>query len=327
MSKTSEEKPKGYDFEPYGISSPTGATLAVRRKSARGNHAANPKAIIQIAHGMGEHAGRYWRFAEALSAAGYATIAYDHRGHGETIAPDAAEGKFSHKQGLEKVLADMVFVNGLAREAVGSAPVVLFGHSMGSILSLNYCVRHSDTIDAAALWNSGVDGGLLLTVYEFLLKAERALKGSDVPSKVAWKLTFEDWNKRFAPNRTDFDWLSRDEHEVDKYVADPFCGIPITIGLWLEVVKGIRTGASDKALANIRTELPMHLLAGGADPCSRNGAAVEKLAIRLRNIGMDDLTFTLLPDTRHESLNEINREATTADFISWLDGRFASRIG
>ncbi|MEL7430488.1 MAG: alpha/beta hydrolase, partial [Pseudomonadota bacterium] len=195
------------------LNSPTGASLAVYTWTA----AKDAHAVIHINHGMSEHCARYDRFAKALNAAGYHVIAHDHRGHGKTTAPDSHQGLFAKTDGVQKVLDDVTAVNTHARETFKGLPLVLFGHSMGTIIGLNYCIRHADKIDAAALWNSGVDGGALLAVYRFLLAVERMFKGSDVPSTLARKLTFETWNKEFKPNRTVSDWLSSDEAEVDKY--------------------------------------------------------------------------------------------------------------
>lgn len=303
--------------------SPTGANLAIRQMAAIKSKPT--KGIIQINHGMAEHCQRYERFAKALSKAGYHTIAHDHRGHGFTKANDAPQGVFSSKDGLNKVIEDIYFINSKLRQQYTGVPIILFGHSMGTILGLNYCIDHSDTIEAAALWNSGVDSGALLFIYSSLLKIERALKGSDVPSTIAQKLTFEDWNKKFAPNRTEFDWLSRDNEEVDKYVDDPLCGFPVSIGLWLNILTAIKTAADNSQLAKIDNHLPMHLQAGAVDPCSDKGNAVHRLYDRLLNQGNKDVTFNLLADTRHESLNEINRDETTKGFIQWLDARFANK--
>ena len=146
--------------------------------------------------------------------------------------------------------------------------------------------------------------------------------GSDVPSSLATKATFETWNREFAPNRTGFDWLSRDPAEVDKYVNDPLCGFPVSIGLWLDVLEGIFFASNDTNLKALPSNLPVHLLAGGDDPCSERGKAVAKIAERMERQGMSDVTIELLADTRHESLNDINRDATTALFVDWLDRRF-----
>jgi alpha-beta hydrolase superfamily lysophospholipase len=275
-----------------------------------------------ISHGMAEHSARYERFAIQLANAGYHVYAHDHRGHGFTTAPDAPLGTFSNKDGFEKVLQDMLFVNGEIRKASPDLPVIYFGHSMGAILGSSYCIRHSETIDAAALWNFNIDGGPLVSVLKGLIKIERALKGSDVPSLLANKLTFEDWNKKFKPNRTDFDWLSRDEAEVNKYVADPLCGFPVSVGIWLNVIEAIQAGSKDANLVKIRKDLPMHLVGGQADPSSMHAKSLLRLASRMKKLGMSDVTVKTLPDTRHETLNELNRDEETANLIKWLDGRW-----
>lgn len=306
-------------FKLSTLDSPTGASLAVYTWTA----AKDAHAVIHINHGMSEHGARYDRFASALNEAGYHVIAHDHRGHGKTTAPDAHQGFFAKTDGVQKVIADVDAINGHVRETFKGLPVILFGHSMGTIIGLNYCIQHSDKIDAAALWNSGVDGGALLAVYRFLLSIERMFKGSDVPSTLASKLTFETWNKEFKPNRTQSDWLSRDEAEVDKYIADPLCGFDACNGLWRDVTDMIKTASSDAELARIRNDLPVNLLAGGKDPCSAHGKAVERLAHRLNKAFVGDISCAIHIDNRHEALNELNRDDLTANFIHWLDERFA----
>lgn len=308
-------------LQPSTLQSPTGATPAIYSCAAIGK----PKAIIHINHGMAEHGARYDRFAGHLSKAGYHVIAHDHRGHGNTTASDAPLGCFStrSKSGLDLVIADMAAVNSHANQQFPDCPTVLFGHSMGTILGLVYCLKHSDTIEGAALWNAGFETGLLAMAYGGLLRAERMFKGSDVPSMIAQKLTFEDWNKRFKPNRTEFDWLSTDPKEVDKYVADPLCGFPVSIGLWLNVLEAIYMGADDRQLQTLPKDLPFHLQAGALDPCTNNGLAVQHLYERFVQAGFGDVHFNRLEGCRHESLNELDRDKITADFIRWLDARWA----
>ncbi|MEP1208933.1 MAG: alpha/beta hydrolase [Rhizobiaceae bacterium] len=280
------------------------------------------KAVLQVNHGMAEHAARYQPMAEGLAAAGYAVYAHDHRGHGHTTAPGASPGIFARRGGWDAVIGDVAAVNAHVRQAHPDVPIICFGHSMGSIIAFNYALRHPDTINAAALWNSGVETGALAAIFSIILKVQRMFKGSDVPSGLANKASFEAWNKQFAPNRTDFDWLSRDEAEVDTYVADPLCGFPVSIGLWLDLLEGIYFAADNKNLAQLPKDLPIHLLAGGDDPCSERGKTVANIARRMEGVGMDDVTLEVLPDTRHESLNEINRNETLQSFIAWLDKRF-----
>ena len=302
------------------LESTTSAKLAVYKWLC----SSKAKAIIHINHGMAEHAARYDRFANHLNDCGYHVFAHDHRGHGQTIASDTHQGMFAKVDGWEKIIADVNMVQGHIKESYPDLPVFLFGHSMGSIIGLNYCIRHSDTLAGAALWNSGVDGGPLLHILGFLLGIERMLKGSDVTSDLANAVTFKTWNKKFAPNRTEFDWLSKDETEVDKYVNDPLCGFPTCNGLWRDLLIGIRAGASDAELAKIRKSLPMHLLAGGQDPCSDNGKAVERLAARLTQCGIKSVETRIFPENRHEALNEINRDDVMIGFTDWLDAQIVS---
>lgn len=306
------------NFKHSSLESPTGATLQLYSLNTK----QQAKAIVHLNHGMCEHMGRYERFANFLVENGYHVIGHDHRGHGKTTARDAPLGTFAKSDGLAKVIADIDAVNTKAKETHPDLPIVYFGHSMGAILGLNYAIQHSNQLAACALWNAGVDGGLLLNIYGFLLKIERMFKGSDVPSQIAKKLAFDDWNKKFKPNRTTSDWLSRDEAEVDKYLADPLCGFDANNGLWTDLLGGIKTGADDSQLAKINTALPMNLLAGGKDPCSDNGKAVERLHERLKKSGLKDLTLTLHKDNRHEALNELNRDEVMQEFIDWLDVRF-----
>jgi alpha-beta hydrolase superfamily lysophospholipase len=303
------------------LASPTGANLNVYSMAASGN----PRAVIQINHGMAEHADRYRRFAEFLSARGYSTIAHDHRGHGYTKAPDAPQGMFAASDGMARVLDDINAVISATRSENPGTPVVMFGHSMGTIIALNHAHAHPGRTEGLALWNTSFETPFLLTILVGLLKAERMFKGSDVPSSLAVKATFEAWNKEFAPNRTAFDWLSRDPAEVDRYVADPLCGFPVSIGLWLDVIGSIQASAQNTRLAAIGKSLPVNIVAGARDPSSLKGEAMLNLAARLRAAGLTDVTAKVYPETRHECLNDINRETVMEDFADWLDQRFPPR--
>jgi alpha-beta hydrolase superfamily lysophospholipase len=303
------------------IDSPTGARLHCHWMAASGP----PRAIVQINHGMAEHSARYERFATFLASRSYATIAHDHRGHGHTTAPGAPLGVFAPSGGMAKVLEDVSAVMDHARSLSPGTPLVLFGHSMGTIIALNHAHEYPGASDAAAFWNTSFDTPALLSVLVAVLKAERFFKGSDVPSAFAVKATFDAWNKQFAPNRTGFDWLSNDTVEVDKYVADPLCGFPVSIGLWLDVIASIKASADDRRVARIPRSMPVNIVAGGRDPSSANGAAMLRLADRLRSVGIADVTATVYPHARHECLNEQNRDEVMADFAGWLDARFPPR--
>ncbi len=300
------------------LDSATGARLKLYSLIPEGR----VRAAVQINHGMGEHAARYGRFAEALAAAGFAVYAHDHRGHGATTAQDAPLGVFARNDGFDQVVADVAAIHTHIKENSPQTPVVCFGHSMGSIIALNFALHYPKRVSGLACWNAGVETGALATASKVILGTEKLFKGRNAPSSIALKLTFEAWNKGFKPNRTDFDWLSRDEAEVDKYVADPLCGFAVSVGLWLDLLDGVYYGADDRNLAALARDLPVHVQGGLEDPCSNRGRDMAHLAKRLEGAGLRDVTSVALVGTRHESLNEVNRDQTTADFITWLSARF-----
>jgi len=280
------------------------------------------KAVIHITHGMAEHSKRYSRFAAKLTAAGFAVFTHDMRGHGRTIADDAPQGVFSKSDGLNKVLKDQNEIINLIKERLPNRPVICFGHSLGSIINLNFALKYPNQVNALACWNSGIETGLLPKASRIILAIEGFFRNQNLPSLIAWKLSFEAWNATFKPNRTKFDWLSRDENEVDLYVDDPHCGFEVSISMWRDIIGGVFYAGNKKNLKKLPKELPVHIIGGAEDPCTLNGSDMEKLAVKLRNNGLSDVTCTILEGTRHESLNEINRDQTTKQFIEWLNERF-----
>jgi alpha-beta hydrolase superfamily lysophospholipase len=159
-------------------------------------------------------------------------------------------------------------------------PLLLFGHSMGGLIAMNSALRDPDGIDALAVWNANFSAGLMGRAGQAILAVERMLLGSDVPSAILPKLTFQDWAKKETSGRTDFDWLSRDPAEVDKYVADPLCGWDASVGMWQDVFKLIFAGADDRNFSKLSKNLPVHLRGGGHDPATDFAKATKTLATR-----------------------------------------------
>lgn len=297
------------------LASPTGALLALHVREAR----ARPRAVVQVNHGLAEHAGRYARFADFLAARGFHVYAHDHRGHGATTAPDAPPRRFALENGAEKVIADVAAVHDLiAREHPG-LPVVLFGHSMGGLIALNFLFDHADRVRAAAIWNANFSAGLAGRAALALLSWEKFRLGSDVPSRLLPRLTFRAWAKAVPDRRTPFDWLSRDEREVDRYIADPLCGWDASVSMWRDIFSLIFRGADDAGFAHVRRDLPVLLVGGEKDQATDGGKAVEHLAARMRGTGFSNLVSRIYPGTRHESLNEVNRNIIMEDFAAWAE--------
>jgi len=280
------------------------------------------RAVVHITHGMAEHSSRYSRFALELTAAGFAVFAHDMRGHGRTIADDAPQGVFAQSEGLHLVLEDQNEIVNLIKKRLPNSPIICFGHSLGSIINLNFAIKYPNQINALACWNSGIETGLLPKASKIILAIEGFFRNQNLPSLIAWKLSFEAWNSKFKPNRTKSDWLSRDENEVNLYVNDPYCGFEVSISMWRDILEGVFYAGNQNNLKKLPKKLPVHIIGGAEDPCTLNGSDMKKLATKLQNIGLSDVTCNILKGTRHESLNEVNRDQTTAQFIKWLKERF-----
>ncbi|RWM25969.1 alpha/beta hydrolase [Mesorhizobium sp.] len=297
------------------LASPSGADLNLYVKHAGGN----PRAVVQINHGLAEHAARYARFADFLGDRGFDVYAHDHRGHGATKAPDAPLGRFADVDGIAKVIADVGAVHDLIAAEHPRLPVIVFGHSLGASIALNFVLRHSWRIHAAAIWNGNFSQGLLGQLALGILGWERMRLGSDVPSRLLPRLTFQAWGKAVPNHRALFDWLSRDPVEVDKYVADPLCGWDASISMWRDVVGMAQHAGKDSSFTGVRRDLPVNLVGGEKDPASDYGKAVSHLARRMDRMGFSNLVSKVYADTRHESLNEINRDIIMSDFVAWAD--------
>lgn len=282
--------------------------------------AGSPKAVVQITHGMAEHAQRYDRLAQQLNAAGYAVVAHDHRGHGASITDPKDVGFLADAGGWSAAIVDIRAVGEYARERFPGVPHVLLGHSMGSFMSRELVSRGGDGIDALVLSGTGGDQGLLGRVGALLAAAEGKVRGRRHPSNLMNTLSFGAFNKAFKPARTDFDWLSRDADEVDKYVADPACGAVFTSGFFADMLGGLNALSPDANPAKIRKDLPVYLLAGSVDPVGGE-KGVTSVRDQLVKVGLTDVTMKLYPEGRHEMFNETNRDEVVADLVEWLDSR------
>lgn len=254
-----------------------------------------PKAAVQLHHGLAEHAGRYRRFAEALTAAGYLVYAPDQRASGRSAGGDY--GNWG-PDGWAGWVTDYAGLNARIREANPDLKVALFGHSLGSFGAQHYLLDHSADVDAAVL--SGTGDVVVLAPM---------LAGDGPADLSAFNAPFK--------HRTGFEWLTRDEAEVDKYIDDPACGwaAPPPAGL----ATLAEAGDPDR-LAEVRKDLPILLLSGDKDPVGgQDGEGVLTTAERYKAAGLEHITVKLYPDARHEILNELNRDEVTADIIGFLD--------
>lgn len=280
------------------------------------------RGVVVIAHGMAEHSGRYARLASALAATGFAVVAPDHRGHGETAGSPEKIGYLGDDGGWASVVADLRTLVHRARAEHPGVPVILLGHSMGSLLARTFALDHGDEIDGLVLSGTAGDPGPLGVIGLRIALAEKRFRGARHRSTLMDKLTFGAYNKPFAPGRTGFEWLSRDEAEVDAYVADPACGGVFTSGFYVDLLSAMPAINSDRRVGRMPKGLPVLLMSGDADPVGANGTGVRQVAARLRNVGMTDVSLRLYPGARHEIFNETNRSEVTSELLDWLDARY-----
>ena len=256
---------------------------------------ADPRGVVQVAHGLAEHSARYDRFARALNDAGYTVRAIDHRGHGASIA--GTPGDFG-APGFEALIADMAAYGASLR---GDVPLFLVAHSMGSFAAQSVILTHSEQYAGVVLSGS--------TALDLLAAG---MAEADGP------VGLEAFNAGFE-HRTGYEWLSRDDTEVDRYVADPLCGFDLPDETVPALFGAAGTLADPTALASIPSDLPLLVASGSSDPLAGGGQLVEVLGQRYRDAGLADVTVKLYDGARHEILNEINRDEVTADVTAWLD--------
>jgi alpha-beta hydrolase superfamily lysophospholipase len=270
--------------------------------------------VIQVVHGLGEHGERYDRFAAAAAKRGYAVCVHDHRGHG---GHGEEPFHFADRDGWLKVNSDTEAVNDFCRQHFEDLPIILLGHSMGSFIAQTFAMhlggRLSGLILSASTWPSRLE---LAPAY-LIARIEAWRLGVRGKSPLLHQFGFGKFNKPFEPARTELDWLSRDETEVDKYVSDPLCGGPYTCGLWLNFLGGLFQVSSDKAVTQVPSDLPILITGGGADPVGGD-KGMTRLAMHYAQTLHQRLKVRIYPEGRHEMLNETNRDEVTSDWLDWI---------
>jgi alpha-beta hydrolase superfamily lysophospholipase len=229
-------------------------------------------------------------------------------------------GHFADSDGWQLLIADALRVNDMIGDEQQGVPIVLVGHSMGSYLAQSFSMAHGYRLTALVLSASTWPQKALLIVGRLLARLESWRTGIRGKSAFLDKLGFGNFNKPFMPARTDFDWLSRDNAEVDAYVADPLCGGPYSCGLWMDLLGGLRAIASDDALQQIRSDLPI-LVTGGSDDPVGGERGLTELAMHYAKSGHKHLTVNIYPQGRHEMFNEINRMEFCKDVLDWIDNQ------
>lgn len=279
----------------------------------------NPIGIVQISHGMSETAIRYEYFAKNLTDNGYIVYINDHRGHGLTAKTIDNVGYLADSDGFTYLVEDINTLTNIIKEENEDLPIFLFGHSMGSFASQRYIMEYGNNIDGLILSGSNGKHGFILKIAEKIINYEIKKKGRLHRSKALDSLIFGGNNKKFKSPRTEFDWLSRDEKEVDKYIEDPFCGVLFTCGFFYDFIKGLQEIEDKENLKKVPLDLSIYIMSGDKDPIGKNGKGVLRLRDRYIKLGVKDVLCKLYDGGRHEMLNETNKDEVIRDILNWIN--------
>jgi len=280
------------------------------------------RAVLQICHGVAEHIARYDAFARYLNGLGIAVVGHDHLGHGLSLPEGGTPVYFGAGSTWNTVVDDIYVLHQRIRLWYPDVPLCIMGHSMGSFLTRTYLIRYPGTVKAAVIMGTGWQPKAVIAGGMAVAKAVGAVVGENGTSDLVTNLAFGAYNKLFAPNRTSCDWLSADEGNVDAYMADPLCGADATVGLFRQMLSGIRFNQKLSNLRQMDPRIPVLFVAGEKDPVGDCGNGVRRTYQEFRRAGVQDCTLKLYPGLRHEILNEkAQQQQIFEDIGQWLTSK------
>lgn len=275
-----------------------------------------PVGVVQICHGMCEYIGRYERFINDMVQQGFVVCGHDHIGHGASSDP-AEYGYFGPKDGYCNLVQDLHTMTLTVKKIYPDLPFFLFGHSMGSFVSRLYLSEFSDELSGVIICGTGGPNpmsSLGIPVCRLVAKT----KGKMYRSKLLDQLAFGSFNKKFTPQRTDKDWLTRDNAIVDRYLQDSKCMFLFTASGYGDLSKLSQKANSSSWYQSLDRKLPMFLISGDMDPVGAYGSGVKKVYEKLKQTGVSDVSMKLYPEARHELLNETNYDEVFSDILRWV---------
>ena len=280
-----------------------------------------PRAIVQIIHGIAEYIDRYDEFMRFLADNGIIAVGTDHLGHGKSIENEEQTGFFAYENGWDYAVRDEEVLRLAMHENYPELPIIVFGHSMGSFMARTLLIRYPDAFNAAIISGTGNQGSALVNGGLFMGNLVTGLKGAHHYSKFLNNLAFGSYNKIYENPKTEYDWLSRDEANVQKYIDDPLCGFIPTCSLFRDMMTGVKFITNKKNLTAMNKDMPVYFMSGDMDPVGECGKGVQKAYNNFLEAGMKDVSIKLYPGGRHEMLNEINKDEVYSDILTWLGSK------
>lgn len=277
-----------------------------------------PVCIFQIVHGMAEHIDRYDEFAGFLAGKGILVVGEDHLGHGKSVPEGGAYGYFCEHDADNVLVRDVHRLKKIMQEQYPGIPYLILGHSMGSFILRNYLFRYGSGVDGAVIVGTGMQSKATLILARTLTAVQKVFCGSKHVGKFVDKASFGTYNERFEPARTEFDWLSRESANVDRYLADPLCGFTFTLNGFATLFKLIYNCHDQEKIESMPKQLPLLLIAGAEDPVGNYGKSVEAVYRSYLEADMQNVQMKLYEKDRHELLNETDRVSVYGDVYRWI---------
>jgi alpha-beta hydrolase superfamily lysophospholipase len=283
----------------------------------------DPRAIVQIAHGMAEHSGRYHAFAEFLVEEGILVCASDHLGHGETAATPEDLGYFGKRGGWIHMTDDLHLMTNKMKQKYGDIPYFLIGHSMGSLLSRAYLSLYGKDLSGAVLIGTSGENPAAKASMP-LVNLISKMKGDRHRSGLIYYLAFGNYNKRYEKGSRKLAWMSQDDEVLDAFRADAKCNFILTVAGFRDLMKLLIYVSRKEWASEVPAELPVILLSGDMDPVGDFGEGTRQVFKQLQMAGLSDLSLKLYPGLRHEILHEPGKEQIYQDILHWLEKHFTS---
>lgn len=283
-----------------------------------------PRAILQIVHGMAEYVDRYHDFAVKMAERGFLVIGEDHLGHGLSVQGEGTYGYFCENDPATVVVRDVHRLKKLTQKEYPGIPCFIMGHSMGSFITRNYICKYGTGVEGAVIMGTGMQKKAVVSSAKKMAAAQKIIHGSKYRSKVLDKAAFGQYNKRIENPKTESDWLSKDEKKVEEYINDPLCGFTFTVNGFQTLFELIWRLYQQDNLDNMPKDLPIMFVSGTDDPVGDYFEGVERAIESFKATGMQDITVKKYEKCRHELLNELEQEQVAGDILGWLLEKIAA---
>lgn len=274
------------------------------------------KAVIQIVHGMCEHKERYEEVMSYLAKEGYAVFIHDKRGHGASILAKEDLG-YMYGGNADAYLEDILQVNEFAKERYPELPMILFGHSMGSLGVRAFTKKYDDKIDALIICGSP-SRNPFLGAGQMLVKVQRKLFGGRHVAKLLAKMSIGSFESRFHEEAGKSAWICSNPEVVRAYGEDPLCGFTFTVDAYQVLFELMKRTYDEKEWKLSNIDLPIRFIAGADDPCIVNKEQFIQAVDAMKKAGYNKVSAKLYHGMRHEILNETDREKVYKDLVEYL---------